>query len=347
MKAVITTAACALLLAACGERAATSAPTAPAAMTAPSSAATAPAPALTGVTFNMSWLPQGSMAGVIVAIDKGYYAARGLEVDAVRGFGGIRTANEVDQGMFDFGYVDPVAVALNRARGGHTRLVGIINQSWPGALCFIEGRHRIGKPTDLRGLTVGGGQNSPVQALLPRWLTQNDVNAKDVRILQLNPSVIVASLIEGRVDAAECWRGNSRPLFAQEARAAGHTLGWIDYATFNLDIHGAGIATTDRLIAEKPQVVQGFVAATMQGYQYAADHPGEARDIMLRRYPQLDSGVTLAQIEDMIALVAAATAHGRADPARMVRTLAFVAGAYEVAGRLAATDLYTNEFVPP
>ena len=40
------------------------------------------------VTFNMSWLPQGSMSGVIAAIDKGYYAEAGLDVNVVRGFGG-------------------------------------------------------------------------------------------------------------------------------------------------------------------------------------------------------------------------------------------------------------------
>ena len=45
------------------------------------------------ITFNMSWLPQGSMSGVIVAIDQGFYEDVGLDVEAVRGFGGIRSAN--------------------------------------------------------------------------------------------------------------------------------------------------------------------------------------------------------------------------------------------------------------
>ena len=39
------------------------------------------------VTFNLAWLPQGSLSGVIVAIDLGYYAELGLEVKAVRGPG--------------------------------------------------------------------------------------------------------------------------------------------------------------------------------------------------------------------------------------------------------------------
>ena len=50
------------------------------------------------VQFNMAWLPQGSMAGIFVAIDKGYFADAGLNVEPVRGFGGMRTANELDPG---------------------------------------------------------------------------------------------------------------------------------------------------------------------------------------------------------------------------------------------------------
>ena len=49
------------------------------------------------VTFNMSWLPQGSVIGPIVALDKGYFKDAGLDVTLVRGYGGNRTANELDR----------------------------------------------------------------------------------------------------------------------------------------------------------------------------------------------------------------------------------------------------------
>jgi NitT/TauT family transport system substrate-binding protein len=301
----------------------------------------------TKITFNMSWLPQGSMAGVIVAIDQGFYAEKHLDVEAVRGFGGIRTTNEVDQGMFDFGYGDPVAVVLNRAKGGNARLVAVINDSWPAGLCYLSNKRQLKRPSDLKGLTIGGGQNSAVQAMLPPWLERNGVKASEVKILQLNPSVIVASLIEGTIDAAECWRGNSRPLFAKEAAAAGHTLDWIEYRPFNLDIHGSGIIATDKTISERPEVVRSFVEATFRGYLYARDNPTEARAIMLKRYPQLDPAVTGVQIEEIMQLVFATPTPGRVDPAKMERTVEFIAAAYPLETRPNATDVYTNQFLTP
>lgn len=296
------------------------------------------------VKYNMSWLPQGSQIGVITAIDKGFYKAAGIEVEPVRGFGGIRTVNEIDQGMFEFGYGDPVAVALNRANGGGARMIGIINQRWPAGLCFIPERHHLSQPADLKGLKVGGGQNSPVQALLPVWLGRNGVDPKTVQILQLNPSVIVASLIEGKIDAAECWRGNSYPQFQMEARRAGLGLDWLEYAKFNLDIYGSGLVTSDRLIHENPGLVRKFAAATLKGYRYAIDHPAEARQMLLAHFPMLNPDITDAQIHDLAGLMQAPGDSGSIDPGKMERTYAFIAAGYPLKGKVAAGDLYAPGF---
>src|SRR5438874_11599308 len=92
------------------------------------------------VTFNMSWLPQGSASGVIVALDRGFFKDAGLDVSIVRGYGGNRTANELDQGQFEFGYVDPISVILNRSNGGKIKMVGAINTRWPAAICWVTSR---------------------------------------------------------------------------------------------------------------------------------------------------------------------------------------------------------------
>ena len=66
-------------------------------------------------TYNMAWLPQGSSIGVIVAQERGFFREAGIDLSIVRGYGGNRTANELDQGQFEFGYVDPVSVMLGRS----------------------------------------------------------------------------------------------------------------------------------------------------------------------------------------------------------------------------------------
>jgi NitT/TauT family transport system substrate-binding protein len=297
------------------------------------------------VTFNMSWLPQGSMAGVMVAIDKGYYRERGIAVETTRGFGGIRTVNELDQGMFEFGYGDPLAVILNRSNGGKTRMVGAINQRWPAGLCYVAERHDVSTPADLQGMVVGGGQNSPVQAIVPAWLEANGLARDTVTMMQLDPSVISASLIEGKIDAGECWLGNSLAVYQKRAREAGLTIGTIEYSDFNLDIYGNGLVTTDRLIAEQPQLVADFVAATYQGYDYARAHQEEATDIMLKYFPVLDRAVTAQQVAEISELISVPGTLGGMQEAKVSNTLQFLAAAYEVDESLTAADIYTDRFL--
>ena len=161
------------------------------------------------IKFNMSWLPQGSVGGILVGIDKGFYREAGIEVQAVRGFGGLRTVNEIDQGQFEFGYGNPVGVVLNRAKGGNTRMIGTINSRWPAGLCYVKERHNPTTLADLKGFTIGGGPGSPVQVVLPAWLEMNGLPRDYIKVVTMEPAVIDAALIEGKTDLAECWLASS------------------------------------------------------------------------------------------------------------------------------------------
>ncbi len=301
------------------------------------------------VTFNLSWLPQGSLSGVIVAIELGYYAELGLDVDAVRGYGGNRTVNEVDQGRFEFGYGDPVSVALNRARGGTARLVGAINTRWPAGLCYVRERHEAVGLDSIAGFTLGGGSGSPVHNLVPAWLELNNLPRSHLRLLRMDPAVVDVSLIEGRIDLAECWHGSNRAVIQKYARDAGLTIGWLDYSDFGLDMYGSGIVTSDTFIEENPEVVEKFVAGTYRGYSYAIANPEETTALLLEVYSTLDPDITAQQVAEVVALIVDASAQNdslgwlRAD--RIASTLEFIDEAFNLGGEIRAEDLYTDRFV--
>ena len=299
------------------------------------------------VSFNMGWLPQGSMAGVIVALDRGFYADAGLEVEIARGFGGIRTVNEIDQGMFDFGYGDPLAVILNRNNGGKTRMVGAINDRWPAGLCFVTERNQINTPTDLVGLRVGGGQSSPMQVIVPAWLEQNGVDKDSIQLMQLDPAIVVGSLVEGTIDAGECWLGNSLAIFQKRAAEAGLTIDWIEYGDFNFDLYGNGLVTAETTIDQHPEKVRAFVSATYRGYDWARNNPQAAADIMVKAYPVLDPAITLQQVQEISDLITGPGVLGWMDETKVSNTIDFLSGAYGMDESLSASEIYTNEFLTP
>jgi NitT/TauT family transport system substrate-binding protein len=296
------------------------------------------------ITFNMSWLPQGSMSGVITAIEKGFYSEVGLDVEAVRGYGGGRTTNEIDQGLFEFGYGNPLNMVLNHSKGGKTRIVGAINQHWPAGLCHIRERHKLDAPSDLKGITVGGGSYSPVHVMLPVWLELNGESRDAVTLLKMDGAVVDVSLVEGKIDAAECWLGSNKALIEKLAKQADLTVGFLNYSDFNFDILGSGIVTSDKVIAENPDKVRRFVTATFRGYAYANANPEEATDYLLKQFPVLDRDVTLQQVKETVDLMAGSGKLGMIDPAQVQRTIEFVGPAYGI-DSVAAEDLYTNDFL--
>ena len=298
------------------------------------------------VRFNMAWLPQGSMAGIYVAIDKGYFADAGMKVEPVRGFGGIRTVNELDQGMFEFAYVDPLSVALNRANGGKTKMVGGINMRFPAGACFVKERHNINRPADLAGLRFGAGQSSAIQALLPVWLSNNGVDPASVERIQLDPAIVVSSLIEGKIDVAECWLGNSMALFDKAAKAKGVTIGRIEYSAFGLDVYGSGLATRDTLIENDPELVRSFIEAAYRGYADAAADPQMALATIRKHHPLLDESVTERQIRETADLMAAEGGSLRLNPDKVARSVAYLQDSGQLIGFDETETLFSNAFVP-
>ncbi|MES2256958.1 MAG: ABC transporter substrate-binding protein [Pseudomonadota bacterium] len=313
-------------------------------------AASSAALAADAVRFNLAWLPQGSTSGVLVAIAKGYYGEAGLDVSTQRGYGGQRTVNEIDQGLFEFGYGDPISVMLNRAQGGKTVLVGAINTRWPGALCYVDKPNRkIKNIADLKGLVIGGGAASPLHNVVPAWLAANNLPPDYVKLLRLDPAVINTAFLDGSIDLAECWEGANKPVLERMAQKNDIKIGALRYRDFKLNLYGNGIVTSEKLIASNPDLVKRFVQATYRGYEFQAKHPQEAVELVARQQKLIDRSVLRQQIDETTELMQAPEAAGKKagwmQEERMQSTVDFVKKAFGVTGAVKTSEIYTNRFV--
>ena len=301
------------------------------------------------VTYNMAWLPQGSSIGPIVAAERGWFKEVGLDVNIVRGYGGGRTANELDQGQFEIGYVDPISLMLNRNNGGKIKLVGAINTKWPGGICYVVKQGLKKTLDDMRGLQLGGGSASPVHNVVPAWLEMNGKPRDFIRLLRLDPAVVDISLIEGKVDLAECWLASNWPLLRKQAKAAGVALDWVRYSDLGLDSYGSGFATCEEYITKKPEVVRNFLRVSYRGFQFANEKPEEAADLAVKMFPNLDRAVVLDQIREINDLIidpqAADKRLGFMREARMRSGLAFLDKAFDLKGKVKVEDMYTNDML--
>jgi NitT/TauT family transport system substrate-binding protein len=235
---------------------------------------------------------------------------------------------------------------LNRAQGGKIRLIGAINTSWPGGVCYAPKRHPVKSLDDFAGLRMGGGSASPVHNVVPAWLELNGKPRDLIRLLRLDPSVVDVSFVEGKTDLAECWRASNRSVIKKQAKTADLDVAWIEYSDYKLNAYGSGFAAREELIEKKPEALRNFLRAAYRGYEYARANPEKAADIMVKMFPTLDRAVVLDQINDINVLVVDKEAPnkqlGYLRKDRMDSTVAFVDKAFDLKGKVKVGETYTN-----
>jgi len=178
------------------------------------------------------------------------------------------------------------------------------------------------------------------------WLEANGLPKDAIRLLRMDPAVVDASLVEGKIDLAECWRGSNRPVLLKQAAAAGVNVGWVEYADFGLNAYGSGFAASEDSIAKRGDALRKFLQASYKGYEFAIRNPEQAADIMVKMYPTVDRNVALQQIKDTAVLVVDPQAKDRGlgylREDRINAGMQFADKAFSLAGKVKPQDIYTN-----
>jgi len=240
------------------------------------------------VTIAMGFIPNVQFAPMYVALEKGYFADEGLEVDLNYGME-TDLLKEVGTNNQQFAIASGDQVVLARANGLPVRYVANWYRRFP--VCVVSlAEQGIEQPEQLAGKTVG----TPVTfgASYIGWLAfLNEVGVDPASVnLQTIGYTQVASLTEQRVDAVICYAMNE-PV---QLRESGY-----DINTFYLDRYtqlvSNGIITNDETIKKDPELVRAVVRAFLKGLQYTLANPDEAFDISRKAIPEMDDATAELQ----------------------------------------------------
>jgi NitT/TauT family transport system substrate-binding protein len=296
--------------------------------------------AVTPVTVVMGFTQNVQFAPFYAAQKLGYYRHAGLAVK-------FNYANEpsalqlLSNGSVDFVDSGGDEVLAAGASGLKVKYVMTQYSRFPSALFFLKSSG-IRQVSDLEGKTVGvpekvGASYYGLLALLA---------ANHVPVSKVNIEVIgfdqVAAVASGQVAAAMGYAPNE-PV---ELRSEGKKVGEFDvYRRTN--IAGAGLATSDALIAHKPSLVRAFVGATLRGLQYVLAHRVRAFSISRHFIPGMtDPSLQQRILDRAIAFWRpAGVALGRMDPSVWNKTERVLYRFKIIPNRVKASSFYSNAFV--
>jgi NitT/TauT family transport system substrate-binding protein len=302
------------------------------------------------VVFALDWIFVGQHVPFFVALDKGYYFDEGLSVEIVRGFGSSDTVKRVEAKTVTFGYGDYNSIVLSRAEGGKVKAIGAVFSKGPWTL-FYRADRGISTPKDLEGKTVvGAGPGDIDIVLLPAFCKEAGVDFSKIKVVSADWGSLLPMMMAGRSDGAVEFIVH-KPLVDQEAEKVGVTINYFLYADYGLRMYSNGLVAHEDTIKANPDMVRGFVQATMKGYKYTFEHPEEAVEILQKFHPEVDTAVALGEIQYMrdLIIVPEIKEHGYGwmSEEQWTYTRDKVVEIFNLKVQVPVSDLYTNDFIDP
>jgi NitT/TauT family transport system substrate-binding protein len=301
---------------------------------------------LTDVTVRLAFTYNGHRSPYLLAVDKGFYRAAGLNVQVLEGKGVTSSMQLVAAKEDTFTIVDPPSLMLGVAQGMRIKQVAQLYQSSPNALISWK-EAPVATPADLAGKSVATLQGDTTTTMLYALLAKNKVDRDAVHIVASDGGTRNQTFLAKRTQAITGFINDS---YLGLQALTDNALQCFPYSAFGIDTMGDGIAAHADTISASPDVVKGFVQASIRGYAYALAHPEEAIASLIKKSPALKPDVELAKLKATAPLLNApgGAKHplGFSDKARWEDAQALM-NAY---GGLSKTEadvsvFYTNQFL--
>ena len=240
----------------------------------------APAGETETVRLAMGFIPNIQFAPFYVAVEKGYFAEEGIQIQFDYGWE-TDLLKLVGSGELSFAIGSGDQVILARSQG--LPVLYVLNWYRRFPVCVVSlDETGIQTPEDLEGRLVGTPVTFGASYIGWRALQEaTGLSEQDVELVSIGYTQ-VAALTEGQVDAAICYAMNE-PV---QLEVSGEDLDIIYVADY-INLVSNGLITNDETAAEQPELVESMVRAALRGLAFTLENPDEAFDISREYVPEL------------------------------------------------------------
>ncbi|MGE5149567.1 MAG: ABC transporter substrate-binding protein [Rhodospirillaceae bacterium] len=307
-------------------------------------AATGSASAQEKWTFALNWFPVGDHAAYWVALDKGYYKAKGLDVVLENSKGSGDTIAKVDTGRADAGLADAAVLIASKARGTTVKTIGMVFDKTPLNIFSLKSKP-LAKPKDLEGASLGSPPGDAQRQMFPAFAKANGIDASKVTWVNIEPAAKIAAVVEKRMDGVSDYT-TGLPLY-EKAGGKGN-IQMMPWANFGFDLYSMSIMASEKTMKEKPKQLKAFLEASYMGWRDVMADPKAAMAIFKKRVPEIDVETLTANmmmgLELMKTKQYAEGGIGSIDDKRMCASVDLVNTYMGLPKKVDCKDVYTKEF---
>jgi NitT/TauT family transport system substrate-binding protein len=306
----------------------------------------------TDVRFVLDFLLQGQQSAFVLGRERGYYAAQKVNLTAFDpGRGGADSITKVASGTHDIGFGDLSALIEFNARNPGRELIAVLLVYDQAPLSLISLKKAgIEQPADLMGRKGGAPTVDATYRLFNVFARINGVDPARVQWSNVQPQVREPMLVRGEIDFAAAWVMTAVPglLGLGVKRDDINVMMLRDYG---VDLYANVVFTTPAFARQNPDAVRGFVKATIQSWQNAANDPDAAVAALKRAEPLSEPAVELGRLKWALEFVVTPGVRqagmGQVAPARLDKHIDTVTDGFQLPRRLPPAMVFDGSFLPP
>jgi len=235
---------------------------------------------LDNVTLALDWTPNTNHTGIYVAMAKGWYTQHGIKLTLLPYSSSVPPETLVATNKADFGISFTESVTAARGAGQPLVSIAAIIQHNTSALISLKSSG-LDTVASLNGKRYAGFGAPYEQPVIDQVLSCGGVSNPTFQNITttLDP---VEALKSKQFDFAWVYEGWE----VIQAQREGLQVNVFPITQFCVpDYYSPVIISSQSFIAAHPDVIKRFLAATSEGYTYAAQHPQDAADLLIKGAP--------------------------------------------------------------
>jgi NitT/TauT family transport system substrate-binding protein len=314
--------------------------------------ASQPATAQTKVRFTLDWIPGATHGAFLIALQKGYYKAEGLDVTIDRGKGSAEVVRQLAANVYDMGFPD-INVVMDFNSKNPDQAFPVLMSGYeeaPAAIIMLKSSG-ITEPKQLSGKKLGSAPNDSTFKLFPIFAKQAGIDVSTMQIQNIDPSLREVLLVQKKVDAIPGQIFNS--LLELKAKGVpASDISYFMYKDYGLELYANSVAASRQFLKEHPDAVKGFIRATIKGLKDMAADPEQAVKAAIAFEPLLNPDIERDRLRValeccILTETVRKKGFGDVDPERLRKIIGQITDAYQLPRKPALEEVFTPDYLPP
>ncbi len=233
------------------------------------------------VSLALDWFPNSNHAGIFEAIDRGYFAEEGLDVNVYTPSDPSTILQTVGGGRDDFGIsYQPDLLQARSEEIPVVSVMGIVQHPLNSVMALADSG--IARPGDLEGKRVGHPNIPANRGMLATMLAEDGLSLDDVELIDVGFNLVPA-LLGGTVDAivGAYWTHESILMELE-----GHSVNIMRMEEWGVpDFYELILIVNEETLEQRAPMIERFVRAMRRGFEAADADPQGSITTLLEAHP--------------------------------------------------------------